>query len=655
MDRYFGFDLGDAESAIARIDTSKDGQTPEILTVEGAKSFVSAYALKNNGELLVGESACYAPDVRVRKIRFKSAYLTDRTAAAKDVKSFAAGVLGDLYRDGSLIRGEDAVFYVGTPAGWDANTKETYREIFEEVGYPPLKVISESRAALVAACQSRHLQVGYDILSKPVLVVDIGSSTTDFAYIRGGKEVDMRTLPVPAGGIETAGEVRLGGGIMDEILLEECLKASRDGKLIRKIFADSPPWKSLCEFRARRLKEKYFSDEAYFREHPIEESVRIAAGEKTVRLKLFLDPEMADRLTDSPSASLSGRTFHEVFSGALTGVRSAIASQNDPSALPELLFLTGGVSKLPAIRNWCEKAFPEAVVITGAEPEFSVAKGLALSGQIDEEMRRFRMEIREFIDSDHVEKIVEQHLAELYRTTADVIVDPMMEQVVYPVFLKWRDGQIRRLSEIDRVLQDEITRWLGSEDARKILRGPTQAWLKIVANQLEEYTVPICVRHRVPYKALSLNTYLSADDIDIHIDAGGVMALHEITFLVDAVISIMVGMLCGGSGIALISSGLPGLAAGAMVSLLILLLGRNRVEEKIQDADIPVPVRKLIAKSFFRQRLKAMGKSVKGSLTDTMESEKSGEIRERLVREISDQIEDLLMRMAKVVEIPLGT
>ena len=141
--------------------------------------------------------------------------------------------------------------YIGCPAGWDAQTRERYRYIFEQIGYPPVKIISESRAALVSACQSKHQQVGYDILSHPVLVVDIGSSTTDFAYISGGKEAPLHT----------AGEVFLGGGIMDELLLDCSLETSKDGKRLREVFAESPSWRSYCEFAARRLKEKYFSDE----------------------------------------------------------------------------------------------------------------------------------------------------------------------------------------------------------------------------------------------------------------------------------------------------------------------------------------------------------------------------------------------------------
>ena len=142
MDRFFGFDLGDAESAIARL-YKEDQVVPEMIPVAGEKSFITAYAQLTSGELLIGEKACYADNVTKRRLRFKSRFLTDTTGTATDVRSFAAGVLGELYGNGDLIQNEETSVYVGCPAGWDRNAREHYREIFESAGYPPVKIISD--------------------------------------------------------------------------------------------------------------------------------------------------------------------------------------------------------------------------------------------------------------------------------------------------------------------------------------------------------------------------------------------------------------------------------------------------------------------------------------------------------------------------------
>ena len=636
MNRFYGFDLGDAESAIARLN-KKEQAMPEILPVQEAKSFVTAYAQLPDGEMRIGEGACLAADAVKRRLRFKSRFLSDRNSHA-DVRAFAAGVLGELYRTESLIQNEDCCFYVGCPAGWDKNVREEYRALFEKVGYPPVKVVSESRAAMVTACQSKHLQVGYDILARPVLVVDIGSSTTDFAYICSGREVEMRT----------AGEVALGGGIMDEILLESCVAASPKADEIRRTFKESEAWRTYCEFSARRLKERYYNDPAYFEDHPCTTSIRILY-DRPLTLTLMMNAKMAENLENRPWPFLGNRSFKEVFLQSLRDVRDHISGQQ-----PELVFLTGGVSRLPSIREWCRSVFTDAILITGTEPEFSVARGLAWSGRIDEELREFREDLEKLKNSRTVEDIVEKNLGRLYRKAVDALVEPILENAAEPVFARWREGKIKRLSDTEAEMEKEIGTFLRSEEARKLLIRPITEFLKPVADSLEEFTVPICLRHHVPYKALSLNSYLSLSELNIRIDAKNVFAVDELTWLIDSVISVLVGILCGGGGMALIANGPVGILAGTIISLTVLLLGKNPMEKAILQADVPPMVRRMVPKDSVAKRRKNMADTVRGKMYESLENDKGEEIIARMTDEISLQIEQCLTKMAEVVEIPLG-
>ena len=637
MERFYGFDLGDAESAVTRIVRGED-DTPRVIPVREAGSFITAYAMKRDGQLLIGESACYDPDVLVRKLRFKSRFLTD-SAAAGDIKSFAAGVLGELLLSGDLVRGDDQCFYVGCPAGWDKAAREEYRGIFESAGFPPLKIVSESRAALVSACRSKHLQVGYDILSRPVLVVDVGSSTTDFAYIMSGREVELKT----------GGEVALGGGIMDEILLEEAVEASPDPEKLRRIFAENEAWRTYCEFAARRLKEKYYSDVEYWQSEPLTQTISIRTQRIPVRLKLTMSPEIADKLLNKKTDRLEGRSFRRVFTDSLRQVRESITDRQ-----PELIFMTGGVSRMEALREWCREVFPEAVVICGSEPEYSVARGLAECGLIDEELRAFKGEIARLIESTAVEDVVEKHIDALYRSTVDAIVDPIIGRVAIPVVDRWREGAIERLEEIDAILEKEIDAYLHSDEGRELLGKTVTAWLKKVSNGLEEYTMPICIRHNVPFTALNLTSYLSLSDIDIRVEAKDLFAISEITWLIDAIVSVVVGLLCGGGGLALIASGIQGILIGFVISALVLALGREKMQGAFLRMNIPKPVRRLMPKSYLHSRADRISGEVKAGLYAKLEQEKSADITEKLVGDISGQIEACLTKMAEVVEIPLG-
>ena len=636
MDRYYGFDLGDAESCIARLD--RDGASPDILTVGDAKSFITAYALLQNGELLIGENACYAANAQIREVRFKSRYLTD-AASKKKVRRFAGGVLGKLYESGDLVKDEDCCFYIGCPAGWDAVSREEYRAIFEDAGFPPLRILSESRAALVSACRSKHLQVGYDILSRPVLVIDIGSSTTDFAFIENGKEVALKT----------AGEVVLGGGLMDEALLAHAIDNSSRSEKIRKFFADNAAWKNYCDFAARHLKEKYFTDEDYWSSHSCTESVMLPSGALPLRLRLSIDPTEAASLTEGPLPSLSGRSFHEVFSESLRDVREKLGS-----SLPELIFLTGGVAKMPVMRSYVQEIFPEAVVITASEPAFSVAKGLAYCGKVDDDLRAFKAELSELVRSSVVEEIVRSHISDLYRETVNVLVEPVLRHTALPVFDRWKSGEIRKLSEIDGILADEIRDYLLTDEAKQLLIGPIAKWLNPVSADLEEHTMPICAKYSIPYRSLSLTSYLSISDLEIRIDTKNIFAVEEITWMIDALISVVVGLLCGGSGIALISGGAPGIIAGAFFSLVLLVLGQGPMEKALLNVDIPNALRKLVRRSSFESRMDNMKDEICANFYKSLEEEKNEEISVRMIDDISTQIEQCLTKMAEVVEIPFG-
>ena len=199
-----------------------------------------------------------------------------------------------------------------------------------------------------------------------------------------------------------------------------------------------------------------------------------------------------------------------------------------------------------------------------------------------------------------------------------------------------------------------IDAYLATDEARARMAAPITRWIRPVAAKLEEVTIPICVRHNVPYTTLSLTSYLQSDDIDVHIDSRNVFAVEEITWLINAIVSVLCGLLCGGSGVALIAGGLPGIVAGISISMLILLLGKNKVQDAVMDADIPQLLRKAIPKRFFNSRIDTIKEKVKDAFYQNLQSEQGDKIRERLIKDISGEIELCLTKMADVAEIPLG-
>ena len=690
---FWGFDLGDGESAVARTGEG-ERSAPEIMEVEGRKVFLTAWALMKSGEVRIGENAAKSAAVAMRSAaRFKSRFLEAQSDSGALVRDFSARVLESLRSSGALVGGESGNrFYIGCPAGWDAQARQRYQTIFETLGCPAPKVVSESRAVMVGSVQSNSLRDYVDLRTKSVLVVDIGSSTTDFAYIRKGKEHEIRT----------GGEVALGGGIMDEMLLERCVALSPNAAALRRVFSESEPWRVDCELRARRLKERYFSAPAEARESgDFTESLLIRYDEPLL-LELVMDEKAARALTDGACPQLGGRSFREVFCAGLREVRESIGAE-----LPELLFLTGGVSRMENVRDWCAEVFPEAVIYTDREPEFSVARGLAWCGRIDDELARFRAEVAELIGSDAVEQIVSARLGELYHSALEALLDPLLERTVKPVLLDWRDGRIDTLAEAGNVLQEKIRVYLYSEEAKGLLFHPVESWMRSVSAELETKTSPICRKYRVPDRSLDLSSAFAASDLSVleQIQTKEVFAGDTLTgaaVLVDSIISVILALLCGGSGVALIAEGPAGLAVGLLLSLTVLIaghmMGKKAMDEKLMEAKLPLFVRRLTLTRLLPElearelRLPLLGKllgktdggglklpllprlkrSADGDipahrmriirskvganyeklLSDT-ENEELRALNERMGREIAGQIEQRLKTLSEQVEIPL--
>ena len=692
MMQFWGFDLGDGESTLARVG-SEGKSYPEIVEVEGRKVIITVWAIMRNGEVRIGENAARSAAAAVRSAaRFKRRFLDTQSDSAALIRDFSARVFEELRGSGALVGGEkNNSVYVGCPAGWDAAARERYQRIFETIGFPTPHVVSESRAVMVGAIQSNSVRDHVDLRSKSVLVVDIGSSTTDFAYINKGKEAEIRT----------GGEVTLGGGVMDELLLEGCVERSRSAAALRKVLEESESWRVDCELHARQLKERYYSRPLEEREEEdCCESLLITYDEPLI-LDLVMDKAMSARLTDTPCRQLHGKSFREVFCEGLREVRGSIGSEQ-----PELLFLTGGVSRMEEIRDWCREVFPEAVIYTDREPEFSVARGLAWCGKIDEELSRFRADVAELITSNTVEGIVSAHLNDLYRSALDALLDPLLERAVEPVLLDWRGGKLERLSDMEAALQEKIKVYLFSEDAKASLYQPITDWLLRVSGELEQYTSEICRRYHVPERSLEISSGLSATDFSLleRLEARDVLSGDTLTWtavFVESIISILVAMLCGGSGVVLISEGPAGMLIGFVLSFLVLVvshaMGKKAIDEKLMTANLPLAVRKMAlssalpkiegpdlglsrlwkseedgeTKERFRllprlswtdrdgispRRLQAIRSKIRSNYEKLLDSEDNEELlalNGRMSRDISNQIEQRLQEMAEQVEIPL--
>ena len=335
--RYIGFDMGDGESAVAAFEHGSLIE-PVILPVCGSASLLSAVGLLS-GEIVVGDRALTDALAQELSVRFKSRFTTD-PSSYEDVVRFVRGVLSDLRQSGAL-RPDDR-FVVGCPAGWNTAARTRYRDLLVRAGVENPQVISESRAAFLYAKYARTVALDVDVLNESALVVDIGSSTLDFAYIVDGRET----------GVGTFGETALGGGLLDAALLRRAVERSRDRAALRSVLSESRSWYSYLEIEARRLKEDYFTRLATEAAPVAKKTLRVCY-DGVQRLTLQIDNEEASHLVDDPLPELDGRSFSQAVSEALDN-----AARLTSERPPQLLLLTGGASRMPFFREACQEGVP---------------------------------------------------------------------------------------------------------------------------------------------------------------------------------------------------------------------------------------------------------------------------------------------------------
>lgn len=631
---YIGFDLGDGESCVAflTLDTVIE---PRILSVSGSMSFLSAVA-DYQGEPLVGSMALSTQGAQNVSIRFKSRVRRDPDGALEDVRRFVRGVTQQLRAAQELEPFDQCKTTVGCPAGWNDSLRARYRTLCEEAGLPNVTLTSESRAAFLYAKNARGLQADTDFLAGSTLVIDIGSSTLDFAYVVDGREH----------GVGTFGDTHLGGGVLDECILEEAIRSAppAEREKIEAVFRQSPTWRSHALYAARKVKEAYFLNEEKYESEPCIGSVRIYYDGKQ-ELFFRLTPEVIWQICRQPVAELENRSFLASLQDALNRARQQTA-QNPP----QTVVLTGGASRMAFFRAQCRETFPEAKLICCPEPEFSIARGLAYAGRTDELLKAFREEIHLYLSGNAVEEAARAQLPALLHALSELFTSLIAQQCAAPAADAWRDGSLRTLQQMREQIARDSRQLLLQPQTQQQMRATAAQWLENVQDVLQTQVDAICIRYKIPCEMMRLpppelrpdGALASGKLLDID-------ALRMIETVVGAIVAAVGAALCGGAGLALLMEGPLGLLAGAAIGVVAALLGKPALESLLMRADLPMPMRKMMRKGALvsPRSLAKMEKQLETALG--ADSALSAQI----VSDVAKELDAFIERLAAKTEIRL--
>ncbi len=398
--RYaIGLDIGDGESCLgwAPLDRSEPTRI-YARPRSGERSIVTAMVRSPSGAprcRLIGDEAVTSRGATHFSVNFKRAADALRPETP-DAVVFAQSLVAE-FREHHPEVFRDGLAFVGHPAGWSAEAVTAYGRHLELLGLP-VRLMPESQSALLhvrdRGCDERRLD--------RVLVVDIGSSTTDFTVV---EDLSPRNLPVGA----TLGcrqiDEQLAGLVRDAL--------HHDAALMESLAFDGGP--DFLLLACRWAKEAQFSGVSRrimnLRESCEERFRPIVATAWTWLLDLEI-----------PQLVAAPHGWGEGFRAVLAEVTDLLGGRR-----PHLVVLTGGGSRMPLAGQLCREAFPDAIVEHDGEPAFAVARGLVSNGQQRADVERFRHEVTDLIQAPATEEKVRAEAVLALGIMKDKVAAQMLE------------------------------------------------------------------------------------------------------------------------------------------------------------------------------------------------------------------------------------
>ncbi len=596
-----GFDLGHGETAVALAMFAATTE-PQILDIHGSKSIITAVAQHATRGTLIGDDAFMARNVSSLRIAFKSPEI-DRFEVREPLKLFVGKVLEVLLKDREITGGDTTLFFVGCPSGWSAAIRERYTELLRDAGMRQVTVWPESRAALVYARESGY--ISQDLAEGAILIIDIGSSTTDFTAVQN---LEIR--------ISDFGQNALGGGLIDKAILERIVSTHKRAAELRTIFAEYPVYAAICELECRKVKEMFFSNPEMWLDTPASKTVRLETN-PPLYFDVEITPAIMEELLERPLPQLQNRSWKNAFHDALLHAKERMHEYS-----PRLVLLTGGASRMGFTSELCDKVFPDTRVVRGAEPEFAIARGLAGAGRIELKTTAFREEIDSLIASGKARQTIEESLPALLDSVSSFLARALPEAVIVPAFYEWQQGQLRTLTDLEQVVQPRTIEWLASAEGKHKLGEIIRNWFTRMLPEVERLTNPVCDRYHVPQTAMHLPTMLGMegmtgmpkDMVDTESVLGGVSNFVSVLGAI-----LVTSVLGGGGGIALLTHGPVGALMLIIIGGVAWYLGKVGMENLLKNMDMPGFLRSFVSESRVRTALQEkedeFAKSIRDSLS----------------------------------------
>jgi len=567
-----GFDLGHGETAVAKA-VVESIEPPQMLEVNSKKVQITALGWHPDLGYLVGEQALIQAGVTQLKITFKQKP-NDNANYRETIRTFLE-IYYRLLKEGKQIEGgESSYFYVGCPSGWSISDREEYQKLLQEAGIPLVSVVPESRAAFMQAKEAGKLE--YEKLKSSVLIVDIGSSTTDFTLVKTLSEIPL-----------DFGSNALGASLIDKAIFARTLANHEQKALLERVFAEYPHHQARCELACRKAKEDYFSNEQLY-----SNPQSFARGFESINEQIYFIPQVnkliMEEILNQPFAELGNQSWIQSFRKAVIEGKGKLEKEG---IAPKVVLMTGGASRMKFTRKICEEIFPEheTQVRPDPEPERCIALGLARVGRWDLRATAFKEEVNKLFDSNKLKDLIKKHIPELIEVLTKPLSDALIQNAIKLGLKDWQSNKVRTLDDLENLMRQRANDWLKSDEARQLINAKCVAWFNSkIQPDLAAETDPICRKFQISRSSLRFEEGIDPGVVNPELSIGDAILGDTVAFIV----SVVIGSGTIGSIITLILTGHLAWPIALIYGVSVLAAGVELTRSKIQktiktNVDIP--------------------------------------------------------------------
>jgi len=635
-----GIDLGHGETALMGVNLKSELVNDRAFKVEidGQSNFITALAHHPEHGILIGRPALTTDGVDDSFIGFKTR--PGKNSQNRDIIRQYAEYLHDrLMKSRYGFTDDNTYFYVGCPTDWarDQGVVAEYQSIFTEAGFKQVKVVAESRGALMNAVDSGDIRATVGQLRGRALILDLGSSTADVTMI----DLKERSAEPFDFGRD------LGAALIDKIIFQETLEKHARSAELTGVFQRSQAMRNRCELACRDAKEAWFNN-------PKSTPSQVVEVFDGLDFRVRLNEALMTRLLQQRLTVLEG--MRPLFGDSLPHLPQAtwgdalqelLKHAKQAGGNPDIVLVTGGASRMRFVRQFCEERFPEATYAASSEPEYAIAAGLAYWGRLDLRTAGFIRAIDEFVTS-MVRPKVTSHVPGIYLELSEVIADEVAK-IVKNEFDSWRSNHYTTVNRMKSGIEEKVKSWLKNHLEERVHRIVSDAAADMgtaLADEVKvlerEYGIPIGSLG-ASFISVGLRT---VDVVDVKLGSidflGGVsdnlgsvigvvagLVTGVVTWVVTPIVLVIVLNIVAAVSVTLASalfailiSNPAGWAILAGIGIVAVAAGgqaKQKVQEKMPDWDLPGWVREMVDKDSIHRKIDDhrddIARRVNGALT----------------------------------------